>query len=203
MAFNWAEALKGAGAGALAGAGTGALAGAPVAGVGAAFGAAGGGLLGGILGLLNGMQPDEAEQLLSRFPPEVQQQIMQQYMSASQGNPQGFEPFAQQARQNFNTQTIPGLAERFTAMGGGQRSSAFQGALGNAGANLEGQLAGLKSQYGLQQQNQLLPMLEQNYQTRQPGFAENALAGSISALPSLVQGYGLQQRMNKLGGGTV
>jgi hypothetical protein len=74
-----------------------------------------------------------------------------------------FEPIAQQARTQFQQQTVPGLAERFTSLGGGaQRSSAFQGALGQAGAGLEQGLAALQSQYGLKQQGlqqQLLKML--------------------------------------------
>lgn len=78
-------------------------------------------------------------------------------------NNTNFEPIAQQARSQFQTQTIPGLAERFTSLGqGGQRSSAFQGALGQAGGELEQGLAALRSQHGLQQQgqqNQLLQLL--------------------------------------------
>jgi len=64
-----------------------------------------------------------------------------------------FAPIEAQARNQFQTQTIPSLAERFTAMGGegGQRSSAFQAALGNAGSQLEQGLAALKAQYALPQ----------------------------------------------------
>lgn len=64
----------------------------------------------------------------------------------------GFNPIAQQANREFYTRTVPSLAEHFTAQGGGQRSSAFQGALGQAGADLQSQLAGQQAQYGLQQQ---------------------------------------------------
>lgn len=66
------------------------------------------------------------------------------------GGTTGFEPIAQQARTQFQTQTVPGIAERFTALGsGGQRSSAFTGALGQAGAGLEEGLASLQSQRGM------------------------------------------------------
>lgn len=61
-----------------------------------------------------------------------------------------FEPIAQLARQNFQEQTIPALAERFAGLGGLQ-STAFKGELGRAGSNLDNQLAALRSQYGLQQ----------------------------------------------------
>lgn len=49
-------------------------------------------------------------------------------------------------RQEFEQQTIPGLAERFAgmnAMGSGLSSSGFGQALGGAGAQLQSQLAGL------------------------------------------------------------
>lgn len=69
------------------------------------------------------------------------------------GNQFNFQPIANQARTNFQTNTIPGLAERFTSLGqGAQRSSGFQGALGQEAGNLETGLAALQSQYGLQQQ---------------------------------------------------
>lgn len=66
------------------------------------------------------------------------------------GGTTGFEPIAQQARTQFQSQTVPGIAERFTALGsGGQRSSAFTGALGQAGVGLEEGLASLQSQHGM------------------------------------------------------
>lgn len=66
-----------------------------------------------------------------------------------------FEPIAQQARQGFQQNTIPSIAERFTAMGAGaQQSSAFPQILGQAGAQLESNLAANKAQFGLQQQDQ-------------------------------------------------
>ncbi len=58
-----------------------------------------------------------------------------------------FGPLAQQAKSQFYSETIPTLAERFTALGGGQRSSAFESSLGRAGAGLEENLAALKAQY--------------------------------------------------------
>jgi hypothetical protein len=65
-----------------------------------------------------------------------------------------FNPIEERARSQFNTQTVPGLAERFTSLGGGQRSSAFQNAIGSSSADLESGLAALRSQFGLQQQGQ-------------------------------------------------
>lgn len=128
---------------------------------------------------------------IQRFTPQQQtslDQILQQAMSGMQENQQyGFEPMAQQARTRFSQETIPSLAERFTSMGeGAQRSSAFQGSLGQAGAGLEENLAALGSQYGLQRQGQLQQMLgmglqpqfENVYHESSPGFLQ-ALAPSL------------------------
>lgn len=86
----------------------------------------------------------------------------------------GFEPFAQQARQQFQQQTIPGIAERFTGMGAGaQQSSAFPQILGQAGAGLESSLAALGAQHGLQQQQ--FGLQERGLQQQQRGMDINAL----------------------------
>lgn len=86
---------------------------------------------------------------------QLLQQLSQQQMQRQQ-TPFDFAPIAQQARSQFQQQTIPSIAERFTSMGGygtGALSSpAFASQLGAAGAGLEQGLAALQSQYGLQQQ---------------------------------------------------
>ena len=86
-------------------------------------------------------------------------------------------------KNQFQSQILPSIAERFTAMGaGGPSSSAFAGAVGQAGSGLASQLAALRSQYGMQQlQTGLRPQFESIYQQRQPGFGENALLGLIQA----------------------
>lgn len=190
IGYDWKTGLMGS----LSGAASGAQAGASGGPIGMGIGAAAGGLM----GLLSGLTDDERDAVLARFPPEVQQQIMAQYKAASEGNPLGFENIDSQARQNFNTQTVPGLAERFTAMGSGnQRSSAFQGALGAHGAQLESSLAGLKGQYAQNQMNSLLPFLEQNYKKRQPGAMEGLAASTLqngpAALEKLLAAYGSNQ----------
>lgn len=54
-----------------------------------------------------------------------------------------------QAKQEFQSETVPSIAQRFT---GATRGSDFAGRLGAAGAGLESQLANLRYQHGLQQQ---------------------------------------------------
>jgi len=110
-----------------------------------------------------------------------------------------FEPIAQRAREQFQTQTIPSIASRFASMGtgGSQSSSAFNQALGSAGADLESQLAALGSQFGLQQQQLdqnmlfnllqagLKPQSENVYMPGQPGFLENVGSGLFQGLGTL------------------
>lgn len=135
------------------------------------------------------------EMQTQRFTEPQQQgldQILQQALQGLQGNQFDFAPIEQQARTGFQQQTIPGIAERFTSMGeGGQGSSAFQSALGRAGAGLEENLAGMKQQYGLQQQGGLqnllsmgmAPRFETSYKQSQPGVA----AQGIQMLPQLLK----------------
>jgi hypothetical protein len=66
--------------------------------------------------------------------------------------PTGFEAYELNARRIFESQTLPAIRERFTAMGGGQRSSTFEGAIAQARAEFESQLAQMRKQYYLQQQ---------------------------------------------------
>jgi len=93
-----------------------------------------------------------------------------------------------QARTQFQTKTIPGLAERFTSMGGGQRSSAFEGALGRAGSGLEESLASLRSQYGMQKLGMgLTPQFESMFMPRKAGGIEQGLGSIMSLLPLLAK----------------
>lgn len=209
MAYNWQQALGGGAGGALSGAGIGATVGSVVpgigTGIGAGIGALGGGALGSLAGLF-GQQPQQQmmqpqQQIpslggegnmfsgygaqtfqLPRFDPQQQnalQQLLQRGLAGSD-----FGPIEQQARSQFSRQTVPGLAERFSSLGSGgsQRSSAFQGALGAAGAGLEENLAALRSQYGLQQAKLgLSPMFENIYQPAREGIAGPLAQGGSQA----------------------
>ena len=73
--------------------------------------------------------------------------IEQLYPQMMQDPYKGFDDIANEARTNFQQQTLPTIAERFTQMGA-QRSSAFPQQLGAAGAGLDQGLASMKSQYG-------------------------------------------------------
>jgi len=139
---------------------------------------------------------------LNRFTPQqqnLQNQSIQQLMGLLQNNQSGqqgfnFAPIAQQARTNFQTQTVPMLAERFASLGSNRRSSGLEGTLGAAGAGLEEGLASLESKYNLaaqgqqgQQRQQLLslllslalqPSFESAYRPATPGLL-GGLAGGV------------------------
>ena len=145
----------------------------------------------------------------NRFTPQqqgLQNQSIQQLMSLLQGmggQGQGgmgginFEPIAQQARSQFQSQTIPMLAERFASLGSNKRSSGFEGQLGSAASGLEEGLAGLQSKHNLAAgslQNQLLslllgfasqPSFENAYQPSQPGFLHGISQGVGNAIGKL------------------
>jgi len=113
----------------------------------------------------NQRQPQAGSQFqrIPRFEPwqqQIFQQLGQRGSEGMQDPTKGFGAIAQQARTQFDTQTIPSIAERFTAMGGGQRSSAFEGALGQAGAGFHENLAAMESKYGMQNMTQLMQMLK-------------------------------------------
>lgn len=89
-----------------------------------------------------------------------------------------FAPIERKAREDFQTKTIPSLAERFVGQGSGTRSSAFRGALSQQGGELETNLAALGAEYGLRgqelQQHHLTNLLQQGLgksfdTTREPG----------------------------------
>lgn len=127
--------------------------------------------------------PGRTEQF-QNYTPQQQMALNQMLMQGMGGLDTGV--LEQQARRGFAQQTIPSIAERFTGMGssGGQRSSAFAGTLGGAGADLEGSLAGLRQGRLMQMlQMGLTPQYENAYIPSSQG-----LFGSM--LPGLSQGLG-------------
>lgn len=116
-------------------------------------------------------------------------QLLSQAMGGLQGNKFDFAPIEAQARQGFQQNTVPGIAEMFSGMGtgGGQRSSAFAHSLGQAGAGLETNLASMKSQYGQQQQQALMQMLQM---ALMPQFENIYQQGQPSPLQGLFSGLG-------------
>lgn len=91
-------------------------------------------------------------------------------------------PFMRQ----FEEQTIPGIAERFSAIDG-QRSSAFGQQLGAAGAGLQENLASLQGQLGMQGLGQLAQLFGMG---QQPSFENIYKPQSLGLTGGLTQGVG-------------
>jgi len=122
--------------------------------------------------------------------------IEQLYPQMMQDPYKGFDALANEARTNFQQQTLPTIAERFTQMGA-QRSSAFPQQLGAAGAGLDQGLASMKSQYGQQMmgmqgnflQSLLGSGLQQQFQPSYQQGSQGALAPLLQLLAKLGGGY--------------
>lgn len=109
-----------------------------------------------------------------------------------QGGEGAFSQFEAPYKREFNERTIPGLAERFAGAGAGaQSSSAFQQALGSAGAGLSENLAALRgnlqmqalphaleySQVPFNQARGLLDINSQGFAPKQQPFWQQLLKG--------------------------
>lgn len=106
----------------------------------------------------------------------------------------GSSPIAQQAKNRFQTQTIPMLAERFQSLGGnGTRSSSgLFGTLEKAGSAFDTDLAALEQG----NQNQLLQLLLGFAQ--RPSYENIHFPGTSGLLGGAAQGFG--QGLGSLGG---
>ena len=159
------------------------------------------GVLNNLLGLLGGGQ---TTQNFQNSP------FTQAFNQGQQTSPINFAPIEAQARRGFYQNTVPTLAERFTSLGGSgtARSSGFAQALGQAGTNLESNLAAQKSKYdfagqGLQNSanaqrfNQamsalqlgLTPQFENTYFPAQPGFNQTVLPAAAQTGLQLLGGF--------------
>jgi hypothetical protein len=194
---NFGGGVAGGLGGAATGAGIGSLFG---PGPGTAIGAGVGGLAGFLGGLFGGGKEGGVQQA-QNFTPEQQNILKLLLGQGQQGlqNPyQGFEGIENYANKQFQQNTIPSLAERFTSLGSNSLSSpAFASQLGAAGSDLATGLGFLRSQYGQQNQQNALaqlalglsPQFENFYSGRQPGFGEELFKSSAQAAPALYQSY--------------
>jgi len=113
---------------------------------------------------------------MPNFTPEQQSMLTQMLQGGMQGMQNlpsaDFGPIEQMYKTQFQQETVPGLAEQFTAGGAGsQRSSAFQQALGGAGAGLAERLAGMRQQFNMQnRQNELQRLMGMLQMGMQPQY---------------------------------
>lgn len=145
--------------------------------------------------IYNPQQRNVLDQLLSGLQSQLPQGL-QNLQNILGGDEASFKAFEAPARRNFEQQTLPTIAERFTGQfgTGSQQSSAFGQALGTAGRELEENL--FAKRQGLQGDalSQLLQLLSpatspRNYEytrPRQPGFLENFGSGASQGLGQLL-----------------
>lgn len=117
---------------------------------------------------------------------------IQYLMQILSQDPEMMKQFEAPTMRQFQEETLPSIAERFTgSLGeGGQRSSAFGQQLGQAGERLQEKLGAQRAGLGsnaIQQLMSLLgtglqPRFETAYQPRQPGFLEAGARGIAPAL---------------------
>ena len=104
----------------------------------------------------------------------------------------GLSPSSQNAINRFNSQTVPSLAERFTALGSGgsQGSSAFSGQLAKAGAGLQQNLQEMDFQQLMQLLGPALGQSSENIQQEPSQFFSNAF-GNIDqkSILDLIKAY--------------
>lgn len=125
---------------------------------------------------------------LNRFAPnqqETMQQLLNYGMQGMQNPYQGFEPIAKSVRQNFEQNTLPSLAERFTSMGKNSMTSPlYMSQMHNAGANLDTGIGALQAQYGLQNQQNMGRFLQLGLQ---PQYEHANIPGQNGLLQYLLQ----------------
>ena len=123
--------------------------------------------------------------------------FLQQLLS---GSPESTAAFEAPAMRQFNEQIVPGIAERFSGLGAGaQSSSAFQQALGQAGAGLSENLQAMRSGLQFGGLGHALNFSQQpisNYQ----GLAGLGLGTQMKGFAPKQQGF-LQQLLMALAGG--
>jgi hypothetical protein len=132
------------------------------------------------------------------------QQMMQQYYEQQIQQPINvpYQAQQQQMMNQFNQQTVPGLAERFSGMGG-QRSNAFGQQLGAGGADLMQNLEALREQSQLRQAELNQGRLGQigGYLGGQQGLGmrarELAQHGTIANREAQLRAMGLMQGANQ------
>lgn len=104
-------------------------------------------------------------------------------------DPEAMKDFEAPYKRQFEEQTIPDIAERFSGQGA-QRSSAFGQALSSAGAGLQENLAYLKAGRQDQSMQQLFQMIQGLLGTQTTGVVEKQKPWWQQALTGLVGGVG-------------
>ena len=107
-----------------------------------------------------------------KFPKYNSQQEALINQNAQQGMQNtDFNAIEKLAQKRFSEQGMPNIMSRFLSHGQNQNSGAMEGAIGGARADLDAQLAAMRSQYGLQQsQLGITPQFDSGFQQADSGF---------------------------------
>ena len=99
-------------------------------------------------------------------------------------NPEMMKQFEAPYMRQFSEQTVPGLAERFAGTDS-MNSSAFQQALGSAGAGLQEQLAAMRANLGMNASQQLFgySQLPQEQRAREYGLTGQRMGLALGTSP--------------------
>jgi hypothetical protein len=155
------------------------------------FGSMGGAGLGGAaegIGTYSTLTPEQQE---------ASREILKRGLEGLGKYSPDFAPTAQKYRNEFAQQIVPGLAERFSALGAGsQKSSAFQQALGQAGAGLSENLAAAEQGYNQQALEHYKNLLNQGLRPQIESFYK---PGDVGAQGSKYAGVG--EAFRNIGGG--
>lgn len=164
---------------------------------------------GGPVSTLTPQQQQSQSLLLQNLP-----QLLQMLGRGVQPS-QGFQNIANQQETNFQTRTIPSLAERFTAMGSPLSSGGYREALGRAASGLHENLAGMGYQAGLQERGQNMDLFRLlmsggmspaiAHQNAQPGILQQLIPAAATVGASYfggpVAGAAVGSLMGGSGGG--
>jgi hypothetical protein len=123
---------------------------------------------------------------IQRYTPEGQALINQNIQQGIQNT--NFDAIEKLAQKRFSEQGIPSIMSRFN-MQNNQNSSAMQSALGGARADLDAQLAAMRSQYGMQQsQLGLTPQFDVGHQQESYGLLGKLGPATIDVLKAYLTG---------------
>lgn len=120
-------------------------------------------------------------------------QLLEKSSQNLQNPYQGWDPIEQRAKNRFQSESIPGLAERFTSMGGSDTrgSSDFAGMLGGAQADFDLGLEGLRTQYGQQNQQNALDQLRvgltPQFETQHKDRGKGAIEKTFESIPKMIE----------------
>jgi len=125
--------------------------------------------------------------------------VLRQGRNAINNPYEGFDDIRNETYRQYNEQILPGIAERFTSMGGGKLSSPdFTREVGQSASGLGALINAQRAQYGQQNKQYglqalnigLRPQYQSTFVPRQMGLPENLAVTGAHAVGSAI-GHGL------------